>query len=100
MKKLTNFFLLVILVNSINAQRTQTLFDNGWKFFKGDVSGGEQQNFDDQNWRTIELPHDWSIEDLPDQSDSVLVRSLQKALEQQQQVIPLVALAGIENILH
>ena len=71
MKKVISFFLLVIFINPINAQRRQTLFDEDWKFFKGNVPGAEQRNFNDENWRTVELPHDWSIEDLPDQSDSV-----------------------------
>lgn len=42
-----------------------TLFDNGWRFHKGDISGAEQSDFDDSAWRTVDLPHDWSIEDLP-----------------------------------
>ncbi len=56
----------------VNAQRTQTLFDSSWKFYKGDVNDGEKQNINDKDWRTVELPHDWSIEDLPNQSDSVM----------------------------
>jgi beta-galactosidase len=40
-------------------------FDSGWKFNRGDISGAELANFDDSQWRTLDLPHDWSIEDLP-----------------------------------
>ena len=40
-------------------------FDSGWKFNRGDVSGAESATFDDSQWRTLDLPHDWSIEDLP-----------------------------------
>ena len=29
--------------------------------------GAETPGFDDSGWRTLDLPHDWSIEDLPDQ---------------------------------
>ena len=39
-------------------------FDLGWRFFRGDVAGAENPGFDDSNWRRIDLPHDWSIEDL------------------------------------
>jgi beta-galactosidase len=39
-----------------------TLFNAGWKFHKGDVKGGEGVEFNDQQWRSISLPHDWSIE--------------------------------------
>lgn len=41
------------------------LFDDNWKFHRGDTVNAEQINFDDNNWRNIDLPHDWSIEDLP-----------------------------------
>ena len=64
--------LFSLLGVSLYAQRTQQLFDASWKFFKGDVLGGENLSFNDAAWRTVELPHDWSIEDLPDQSDSVI----------------------------
>src|SRR5436190_3721642 len=63
------FFLLGL---SVYAQRTQELFDGSWKFSKTDVVDGEIVNLNDAAWRTVELPHDWSIEDLPDQSDSVI----------------------------
>ncbi|HXR79735.1 MAG TPA: glycoside hydrolase family 2 TIM barrel-domain containing protein, partial [Saprospiraceae bacterium] len=29
-------------------------------------------SFDDSKWRALDLPHDWSIEDLPNQTDSVV----------------------------
>jgi beta-galactosidase len=72
MKKIFLSFLFLIALSIAHAQRTQTLFDENWKFFKGDVTNGESQNLNDNNWRNVELPHDWSIEDLPDQGDSVI----------------------------
>jgi len=52
--------------------RTES-FDSGWKFIKdGSVRGAEQPGYDDSKWRSVDLPHDWSIEDLPQQiRDSV-----------------------------
>jgi len=41
------------------------LFDSGWRFHRGDVPGAESVEFDDGTWKQIDLPHDWSIEDLP-----------------------------------
>lgn len=41
------------------------LFDDGWKFYKGEKEGAEQTVFDDRQWRQVDLPHDWSVEDLP-----------------------------------
>jgi beta-galactosidase len=43
----------------------QRSFDNDWKFIKDSLSGAENPGFDDSKWRTLDLPHDWSIEDLP-----------------------------------
>jgi len=37
-------------------------FDTGWKFHLGDVIGAEKTSFADQDWRSLDLPHDWSIE--------------------------------------
>ncbi|MFI5188334.1 MAG: glycoside hydrolase family 2 TIM barrel-domain containing protein [Chitinophagales bacterium] len=71
-KLLSSLFFLILLPSLIHAQRIQNLFDSSWKFFRGDVINGEKQNINDKNWRTVELPHDWSIEDLPNQSDSVI----------------------------
>jgi hypothetical protein len=33
-----------------------------WKFNLGDVAGGSAADFDASRWRTVELPHDWSVE--------------------------------------
>jgi beta-galactosidase len=73
MKKHFGQIILFSLLNiSAYAQRTQQLFDASWKFSKENVPGSENLNFNDAAWRTVELPHDWSIEDLPNQSDSVI----------------------------
>src|SRR5438067_9148059 len=40
-------------------------FDFGWKFHRGGGDGFEAPSFNDHSWRTLDLPHDWSIEDLP-----------------------------------
>ena len=50
---------------SADQPRTEQLFDFGWKFYRGDIEGAEQPVFEDQSWRRVDLPHDWSIEDLP-----------------------------------
>jgi len=34
-------------------------------FNRGNIVEAEKPAFDDQNWRLLDLPHDWSIEDLP-----------------------------------
>jgi beta-galactosidase len=70
MKKLIwNFFLvgllMLILVQCSSKQengRTIQNFGKDWKFWLGDVAGAETVGFDDSSWRTLNVPHDWSIE--------------------------------------
>jgi beta-galactosidase len=50
-------------------QRNQS-YDGGWRFFRGDAPGAELPEFDDSAWRLLDLPHDWSVEDLPPLSES------------------------------
>lgn len=63
-----NFLILLVSVlgfgSMLQAQpaRHTSLFTDGWKFFKGDLSEGEKEDLDDASWRTVDLPHDWSIE--------------------------------------
>ena len=45
--------------------RDEKLMDFDWRFHRGDVSGAERVGFDDSQWRKVDLPHDWSIEDIP-----------------------------------
>jgi len=38
-------------------------FDHGWRFHLGDVPGGIHADaLDDAGWRSVDAPHDWSIE--------------------------------------
>jgi hypothetical protein len=42
--------------------RKTLLFNEDWKFYKGDLDNGQDIKFEDQSWRKVDLPHDWSIE--------------------------------------
>ena len=42
--------------------RVRDCFDFGWRFIGGDVPGAQEPGFADASWRTLDLPHDWSIE--------------------------------------
>lgn len=48
-----------------SGDKRDQLFDNGWRFHRGDAPGAENLEFDDSAWREIDLPHDWSVEELP-----------------------------------
>ncbi|VGO12548.1 Beta-galactosidase BoGH2A [Pontiella desulfatans] len=38
------------------------LFDDDWKFIQKDVPKAEQVQHPDAGWRTLDLPHDWTVE--------------------------------------
>ena len=44
---------------------TDLPFDSDWYFYRGDMPGAESPSFDDSDWRLLDVPHDWTIEDLP-----------------------------------
>ncbi len=72
MKNIFGSFLLIIAGASgfINAQsRITNKFNMGWKFFLGDAPSAASEAFNDAAWRSLDLPHDWSIE-LPFDKDS------------------------------
>lgn len=47
----------------IHAQpRIRSNFNKDWKFYLGDEKEAKNAIFDDSKWRSLKLPHDWSIE--------------------------------------
>ena len=70
MQKVTCASLLVVLLTLISnttgfsQQTRQTiLFNDGWRFHKGDVPNGDKPTANDTDWKPVDLPHDWSIEE-------------------------------------
>src|SRR5437868_1944879 len=41
-----------------------TLFNSSWSFHKGDITNGDKGGEANTQWKTLDLPHDWSIEGL------------------------------------
>jgi beta-galactosidase len=62
---------IVLLIASVlfcfqgfaQSPRSRADFDQGWRFHLGDVPDGSSQTLSDNNWRQLNLPHDWSIEE-------------------------------------
>jgi beta-galactosidase len=52
-----------------SAGRQELAADAGWKFLLGDANGAEAVSFADAWWRTVDLPHDWSIESKPEKDN-------------------------------
>lgn len=68
MKKYITLIIAVITSSLLCAQQLHTgtnLLDNGWRFHRGGAQGADDPVFDDSGWRMVDLPHDWSIENLP-----------------------------------
>jgi beta-galactosidase len=68
-------FSLNLAAADTNSPREKLLFDFGWKFHLGDdwpnalhldkagaSTGPASEKFNDNSWRTVNLPHDWAIE--------------------------------------
>lgn len=65
MKKQLSLILLgVLFATSVLAEgeRKSLLFNFDWKFKLGETVGAEKTDFDDSQWRSLDLPHDFQIE--------------------------------------
>jgi beta-galactosidase len=66
MRKIYFYIFLVIClhakINSIAQVRSVIDFNKDWKFFLGNDSTAINEGYDDSKWRSLNLPHDWSIE--------------------------------------
>lgn len=68
------FFVFAGITTALTAQeivivaktpgRSLVLFDDDWRFYHGNFHMASNADFNDSDWRTIDLPHDWSIEDI------------------------------------
>ena len=54
--------LSLLLCCLLTHARTRTSFDKDWKFLPGDDSAASGAVYNDASWRSLDLPHDWSIE--------------------------------------
>lgn len=57
-------FVTFLLLSFISTAQVRSVinFNNSWKFYLGDDSLASKFNYNDAKWRTLNLPHDWSIE--------------------------------------
>jgi beta-galactosidase len=58
------FFLAISIPTFANnpEKRERYLMDFNWKFIQQDIDGAQNPGFNDGDWRTLDLPHDWSVE--------------------------------------
>ena len=53
---------LLVCAGCFGAPRTVSDFNFDWRFSLGDEAAWSDPAFDDASWRSLHLPHDWSIE--------------------------------------
>lgn len=58
-----NVFMAVmaLFLMPVQAQRSEQLLRDGWRFIRGEQPGAEQPSFDDSKWERVSVPHDWAI---------------------------------------
>ncbi|PWJ58037.1 beta-galactosidase [Dyadobacter jejuensis] len=56
------FLMLYALYFPTWAQAQDLNFNKGWRFYNAKAEGAEKPDFDDSQWRALDLPHDWAIE--------------------------------------
>jgi beta-galactosidase len=55
-------FLFIVSIPLHSPARVTEDFDANWLFSKGDFQSAMMPEFIDASWRTVNVPHDWSIE--------------------------------------
>ncbi|HJT74008.1 MAG TPA: hypothetical protein VJ720_08320, partial [Chitinophaga sp.] len=53
--------MMIAGVQGMAQVRQEYLLEKDWKFAKGDHPQAEQTVFDDAQWQTVTVPHDWAI---------------------------------------
>lgn len=60
-----NILILILVLLSLTLQANSVeriIMNDQWRFLQRDSEQAFQSDFDDSAWRTLDLPHDWSIE--------------------------------------
>ena len=63
-KQLCVFLIIMTIITACSQEYVRETLDftEGWKFHFGDDAQAFSPEFNDQSWRSLDLPHDWSIE--------------------------------------
>ncbi|MDR0543212.1 MAG: beta galactosidase jelly roll domain-containing protein, partial [Dysgonamonadaceae bacterium] len=64
--KLSIFALLLVFIGSCGNQAGEihrfASFDDAWRFYYGEPDGATDVALNDSRWKSMDLPHDWSVE--------------------------------------
>lgn len=83
-KKLLSFCipaLCLLYAGNLYASNREVLFNKGWKFHLGSAANAEQPTYNDSQWRTLNLPHDWSVEPVAQQYPGITIGPFSKLSE-------------------
>src|SRR4051812_13063657 len=81
---LSCYLLICVGVNAQNKNSLTSItnrcipFDNNWLFIKDSISNAEEIDFNDSQWEKVDLTHDWSLNDLPNQTEGSIVGPFDK----------------------
>ena len=53
--------LLLMLGMVARAEERTNLFNEAWRFYRGDASQAMQISYADERWQMVDLPHDWRL---------------------------------------
>lgn len=56
------FLIVIFLTSVVTLQGRDIIPLEKWKFFLGEISGAEEKDFNDNNWESVVVPHDWAID--------------------------------------
>ena len=62
MKQRLIILLAAFIVGMAVQARERVNFDKAWKFILADKPEMAQADYDDSEWRTLDVPHDWARE--------------------------------------
>ena len=65
MKRTLTFVLAFSVLVPCGGQNRNRLLNDDWRFVRDSLAGAEAVRFDDSSWKTVDLPHDFSLEPLP-----------------------------------
>ena len=85
-RKLFLLAAMLCSICSLNAQRYEQLLETGWKFHKGEANGAETVSFNDSQWESVCIPHDWAIYGPFDRNNDLQNVAITQNLEKQASV--------------
>ncbi len=75
MKNRGIYVLIMLIISALLPQKgisaERELFDFGWKFTLENPTDAYLEDYDDSGWRSLDLPHDWSVEGKVDRNNAM-----------------------------